>query len=266
MTDYTDFETTETVVSPAIIYEQSKAEIDIQISTAKAYPRSVKRATENAIAIVTIDQSTAATCSYALPRGNKPITGPSVHLAKILAQTWGNMRVDSKIIAIDQTHITSQAVAFDLENNLAIKVEVKRKITDKNGKRFNDDMVTVTGNAANSIAMRNAIFSVIPRAVVDKVYNEAKKTVTGDLSEETKLIAKRKQVFDGFKESYNVGEKDVLAAIGKASINHVTSDDIVVLIGIAQSIKDGDISVDNAFPNRKEDLKANTGGKKVEMP
>jgi ABC-type sugar transport system substrate-binding protein len=172
------------------IYQQDKAMIDIQISTAKAYPRNIKRATENAIAIVTMDKETAATCTYSVPRGGKAITGASVHLAKILAQVWGNMRVEAKVISVEAKHVTSQAIAFDLENNLAIKVEVKRSIMGKTG-RFNDDMIVVTGNAANSIALRNAVLSVIPRAIVDKIYNEAKKTITGDISDTTKFLKRR---------------------------------------------------------------------------
>lgn len=228
------------------IYQQDKAAIDVQIATAKTYPRNVKRAIDNSIALVTMDKETASTCTYSVPRGGKAITGPSVHLAKILAQNWGNMRVEAKVISIEGRQLTSQAIAFDLENNLAIKVEVKRSIMGKTG-RFNDDMITVTGNAANSIALRNAVLSVIPKAVVDKVYNEAKKTITGDVSDKTKLIARRKQVFDGFKDTYNVSEAEVLTAIGKAALDHVTADDLVVLIGIAQAIKDGDTTVDSAF-------------------
>ena len=234
----------------SVIYNQDKATIDVQISTAKAYPRNVKRSVENSIAIVTLDQETASTCTYSLPRGNKPITGPSVHLAKILAQNWGNLRCEAKVVEIGAKQITSQAVAFDLENNLAIKVEVKRSIMDKNGKRYSDDMVTVTGNAANAIALRNAILSVIPKAIVDKVYNEAKHTITGDLSDKTKLIAKRKKVMDGFIETYGLHEKDVLNAIGKAAVEHITQDDLVVLIGIGQAIKDGDTTIAEAFKSK----------------
>jgi hypothetical protein len=238
------------VQDASVIYNQDKATIDVQISTAKAYPRNVKRSVENSIAIVTLDQETAATCTYSLPRGNKPITGPSVHLAKILAQNWGNLRCEAKVVEIGTKQITSQAVAFDLENNLAIKVEVKRSIMDKNGKRYSDDMVTVTGNAANAIALRNAILSVIPKAIVDKVYNEAKHTITGDLSDKTKLIAKRKKVMDGFIETYGLHEKDVLNAIGKAAVEHITQDDLVVLIGIGQAIKDGDTTIAEAFKSK----------------
>lgn len=230
-----------------VVYSQDKATIDMQISTAKAYPRNVKRALDNSIIMATMDTETAQTCSYSLPRGGKTISGASVHLAKILAQNWGNLRVEAKVISIEPKQITSQAVAFDLENNLAIKVEVKRSIVDRNGKRFNDDMIVVTGNAGNSIALRNAILSVIPKAIVDKVYNEAKNKITGDISDKTKLMAKRKQVLDGFKDVYGVSEAEVLKVIGKASIEHIDSDNIVTLIGIAQAIKDGDTSVEDMF-------------------
>lgn len=240
----------------SVIYNQDKAVIDTQISTAKAYPRNMKKAVENSVFIVTLDEETAATCSYSLPRAGKVITGPTVHLAKIIAQNWGNLRIEAKVVSIDRTTLTSQAVAFDLENNLAIKVEVKRSIMTKTG-RMNDDMITVTGNASNAIAMRNAILNVIPKAVVDKIYNEAKNKITGDLSDDTKLTVKRKKVFDGFKTTYDVSEQEVLQAIGKAAIEHITQDDLVVLIGIGQAIKDGDTTVDMAFrPKKTNALKA----------
>lgn len=237
-------------VSPLVVYQQDKAAIDVQISTAKAFPRNLKRSIENAIAIVTMDVETAKTCTYSVPRGGKAITGPSVSLAKILAQVWGNLRVEAKVVSIDAKQITSEAVCFDLENNLAIKAQVKRSIMTKTG-RMSDDMITVTGNAANSIALRNAVLSVIPKAVVDKVYNSAKSTITGDVSTSAKLIARRKQVFDGLKDTYSLTEKEILSAIGKAAIDHVTQEDIVVLIGIGTAIKDGDTTVEIAFKGAK---------------
>ena len=254
-------------VSPQVIYEQDKAAIDMQISTAKAFPRNVKRSTENALAMVTMDTASAQLCTYSVPRGDKAITGPSVHLAKILAQVWGNLRIDAKVVSIDALHVTSEAVCFDLENNLALKVQVKRSIVGRNGKRFSDDMIVVTGNACNSIALRNAVLSVVPRPIVDKVYNAAKATITGDVSDKTKLIGRRKQVFDGLKDSYNVTEREALAAINRAAIDHVTADDLVILIGIGTAIKDGDTTIDQAFrPGQKEAPKeATTNGSAITL-
>jgi len=247
-------ESEELTIIPAnteVIFQQDRAQIDIMISTARAYPRNIKKATENALAIITMDKETAATCTYAVPRGGKSITGPSVHLAKILVQQWGNMRVEAKVVDIGTDQITSQAVAFDLESNLAIKVEVKRSISGKSG-RFNQDMIVVTGNAANSIALRNAILAVIPKAVVDKAYKAAQQTIIGDVSDETKLIARRKQVVDSLKDTYNVKEEEILAAVGKAATSHLTADDLVTLIGIGTAIKEGDTTIDYAFKGKKD--------------
>ncbi|MGZ9736508.1 hypothetical protein [Flavobacterium sp. GNP002] len=239
-------------VSTEMIYQQDKAQIDTQIATAKAYPRDLKKAVEDSIFTATLDLETASSCNYALPRGGKTINGPSVHLALILAQNWGNLRIEAKIAAIEKTSITSQAVCFDLEKNIAIKVEVKRSIMTKTG-RMNDDMITVTGNAANSISLRNAILKVIPKAVVDKVSKSAKQLITGDISDETKFIKKRNSVLDGFKNTYGVTEQEVLETIGKPSTANITADDIVTLIGYAQSIKDGDSTADLIFRSKKVD-------------
>lgn len=237
-------------VSPQVIYQQDKAAIDVQIATAKTFQRNIKRSIDNAIAIVTMDANTAKTCTYSVPRGGRAITGASVHLAKILAQVWGNLRIEAKVVSIDATQITSEAVCFDLENNLAIKAQVKRSIMGRSG-RFNDDMITVTGNAANSIALRNAVLSVIPRAIVDRVYNAAMQTITGDVSDAAKLIAKRKQVLDGLKDTYQLTEKEILSAVGKAAVDHITVEDLVVLIGIGTAIKDGDTTIEIAFKGGK---------------
>jgi hypothetical protein len=233
-------------VGSELIYQQDKAQIDTQIATAKAYPRDIQQCVTDSIATATMDMETAQTCSYALPRGGKTISGPSVHLALILAQNWGNLRIEAKISSIDNKSITSQAVCFDLQKNIAIKVEVKRSIMTKTG-RMNDDMITVTGNAANSISLRNAILKVIPKAVVDKVANSAKGLILGDVSDETKLIKKRKSVLDGFKNTYGVTEKEVLDVLGKPGTSNITADDLVTLIGYAQSIKDGDSTAELIF-------------------
>ena len=60
-----------------------KANVDVQVSTAKKYPRNLTRCVDNSMALATMDKETAQTMGYALPRGGKPITGPSVHLAKL---------------------------------------------------------------------------------------------------------------------------------------------------------------------------------------
>lgn len=242
---------------------REKASIDIQVSTAKAYPRDMEKALKNSIFTVTMDIETASTCTYSVPRGGKAITGPSVHLAKILMQNWGNIRGETKVIEIGQRDITSQSVIWDLENNAALKVEVKRSIMTKSG-RMSDDMITVTGNAANSIALRNAIFGIIPRAIVDKVYASSQQKIIGDDQNFAKRV---KDVLAGFKKVYNKEEVEVLPLVGKANVDQLTKGDLVVLIGVAQALKDGDVTAEMVFKpatktadEKKADLKANQSG------
>ena len=242
-----------------------RANVDSQVATAKKYPRDIARSVNNSIAMATIDYATAQSCGYALPRGGKPITGPSVHLAKLIVSNWGNVRAEAKVVQITDKQVISRGTCWDLENNVATAFEVRRSIVGKNGKRFSDDMITVTGNAANSIAYRNAVFSVIPKAVTDKVYQAAQHFVTGDLSDEEKLVARRKKCIDFFKDEYGITEQEVVMLCGKQTVNQIKADQIAVLLGITQSLKDGDTTVEEVMrPYRAEENKKAIASKAAE--
>lgn len=249
-----------TEISPEVLYRQDKAAVDVQIATAHAYPRNVTEATNEAVAIVIMNLETAESCRYALKRGKdkktgqpKIISGPSVHLAKIIAQCWGNMRLQAKVVDIDRKNkqITSQATAWDLQKNIAIQIEVKRSIASKEFGLYSDDMIVVTGNAANSISLRNAIFAIVPKGLVDKCLKAANSFILGDVSDETKLIAKRLKVLNTLKDTYKVTEQEILDVLVKASINHIDAEDLLTLISIGTAIKDGDTTVDEAFRSKK---------------
>lgn len=233
-----------------------RANVDSQVATAKQYPRDLKRSINNSIAMATMDYNTAQSCGYALPRGGKPITGPSVHLAKLIVSNYGNLRAEAKVVQITDKQVISRGTCWDLENNVATAFEVRRSIVGKGGKRFSDDMITVTGNAANAIAYRNAVFSVIPKAITDKVYQAAQHFITGDLSDEEKLVARRKKCIDFFKDEYGITEEEVVMLCGKQTVNQIKADQIALLLGITQSLKDGDTTVEELMkPYRSEENK-----------
>lgn len=220
-----------------------KANVDVQVSTAKMYPRNISRIKTNSIALVTMDKETAQSCSYALPRGGKPITGPSVHLARILAQQYGNMRAEARVVEITDKHIVSRATAWDLESNYAVAFEVRRSIVGRSG-RYNDDMITVTGNAANAIAYRNAVLAIIPKGIMESAYKAAQDLITGDLSDEAKLVARRKKALDYFNDEYGITEAEVLKMLGKQTIQQIKAEQIALMLSTQQALKDGDTTVD----------------------
>lgn len=238
-------------VSAEIVEAQERAGFDIQIATAKKFPRTITSCVNNSIAIATMNEDMAKSCGYALPRAGMPIQGPSVHLARILVGCWGNVRAESKIIRTTHDEVVSQGICFDLETNTAVKVEVSRKITGRNG-RFSDDMINMTKQAAKAVAYRNAVFSIIPKSVIDSVYKATRDLLIGDLSDEVRLIKARDKAFKHFKDTYNATEQEVLKAIGLASINAVDQNHIVLLRDIEQAIKDADTTPDEVFSRLSE--------------
>lgn len=233
-----------------------RANVDSQVATAKRYPRDIRRSIDNSVVMAIMNQETAQSCSYALPRGGKPITGPSVHLAKIIVSNWGNMRTEAKVVQITDKQVISRGTCWDLETNVASAFEVRRSIIGKNGQRFSDDMITVTGNAANSIAYRNAVFAVIPKAITDRVYYAAQKFITGDLSDSDKLLKVRTGVMNNFKNNYGITEEEVVKMCGKQTVNQIGADEISMLMGTIQALKDGDTTVDELMKPIRESKEA----------
>lgn len=233
-----------------------RANVDSQVATAKRYPRDIRRSIDNSVVMATMNQETAQSCSYALPRGGKPITGPSVHLAKIIVSNWGNMRTEAKVVQITDKQVISRGTCWDLETNVASAFEVRRSIIGKNGQRFSDDMITVTGNAANSIAYRNAVFAVIPKAITDRVYYAAQKFITGDLSDSDKLLKVRTGVMNNFKNNYGITKEEVVKMCGKQTVNQIGADEISMLMGTIQALKDGDTTVDELMKPIRESKEA----------
>lgn len=221
----------------------AKAEIDVQISTAKRYPRSIASFRKTAMELATMDEDTAATMFYCLPRGGKKIEGPSARLAEVVGSTWGNLRYGAQIVSIGDKFLTAEGACHDLETNNAAKVQVQRRITDKQGKRFNDDMIGVTANAAMSIALRQAIFKVVPFAFIKPIYEAARLCSIGKAKS---MANKRAAAIDWFKKA-GATEADVLAYLDRQGIEEITDDDLISLRGVVQAIKEGETTIEDAL-------------------
>lgn len=228
----------------SFIESQSRGEVDVQIATAKRFPRSVKRFVAKATELATLDEETAQSCFYSLPRDGKNIEGPSARLAEIVAASWGNIRAQANIIDEDGGFITAQGICWDLENNVAVSTEVRRRITQKNGRRFSDDMIGVTANAACSIALRNAVFKVVPMALVRPVYRKAREVAIGNAD----TLNDRRQKMIAYFGKMGVRPEQICAKVEKAGIEDIGLDEIGILIGISTAIKEGDTTIDEQFP------------------
>src|SRR5262245_15578971 len=123
------------VPDQALVQAISKAELDQAITTAHAFPRSVKGFLNECTQLATLDVDVADDCIYAVPRKDqgqtKMIEGPSARLAEIVAHAWGNCRAGARVVDEGREFITAQGVFHDLEKNLHITYEVRRRITNR---------------------------------------------------------------------------------------------------------------------------------------
>ena len=173
-------------------------------------------------------------------------------MAEIIASNWGNLRVATRIIGNDGKTITAQGLCHDLQSNVAVSNETKRKITDKQGRTYSEDMQVVTGNAACAIAFRNAVLKVVPKAVLKKVIEEVRKMALGKSID---LETARQNAIAYFAKQ-NVTEEQILAYLGRDSREAITQEDVYTLRATLNAIKEGTTSIAETFGKAIEDKKA----------
>lgn len=226
-----------------LIQAISKAELDQQITTARAYPRSLKKFVSECMDMATLNEQVAAECFYALPRGGKTIEGPSARLAEIVASAWGNCKAGARVVDEGPEFITAQGIFQDLERNVSITYEVRRRITDSKGRRYNTDMIAVTGNAACSIALRNAVFKGVPKAFWSNIYEAARQAAVGDV----KTLANKRAEALTYLQKHGVTQGQVLTVLGVVGVEDIGTDQLVTLKGLITAIKEGDTTIEEAF-------------------
>lgn len=246
------------VVHAEALQAMTKSELDVSIVTAKQYPRHLPTVLNKIQTYATMDNETAEECFYVLRRGGSTIEGLSIRMAEIIAASWGNLRVQARIIANDGKTITAQAGCHDLESNEAMVTEVKRRITDKYGRTYSDDMQTVTGNAALSIARRNAILMVVPKAITKKIIAEVKKVAMGQALD---LETSRQNMIEYFAK-LGATEEMVLHYLGITKREEIDKEMVFELRGLANAIKEGTSTTEEAIIKPFRDAKAEEAAEK----
>lgn len=251
------------VSSVEMVSALNRSEVDIQVATAKQWPRVLSKVLNQIETYATMDAETAEDCFYALRRKGRQgeedtvIEGLSVRMAEIIAGAWGNLRVQTRIIGNDGRKITVQGNCHDLETNLAVSIEVERRITDRFGKTYSDDMQVVTGNAASSIAFRNAVLKVVPKAVTKKVVERVKDVAMGQ-SIDLETVRQR---LIGYYAKLAVPIDQLLSYLSIENVQEMDKEKCFQLKGLANAIKEGTTTVKESFAAhteaaRKEALKS----------
>jgi len=241
------------VVQPTALEAISRAEIDVAIATARRFPHhqphQLSVVKQRMMSFATLDEDTAASCFYTLPRGGKNIQGPSVRLAEIAVSCFGNLRAGSRIIHTStdgaNPHVVVQSVVMDLEANVSVSIEKRRRIVGKKSKGgvIDEDDINLAANACAAIAFRDATFKVVPLALVKPVFEAARKVAVGDAKT---LSDRRAKCIEAFAKM-GVTRDRVLAKLGKKSLDDIDLADLETLIGLFNAIREDSLSIDEAF-------------------
>jgi len=239
-----------TPVEPKALEQMERASIDVQIATAHQYPRSMSRFIQQAREMVSIDTETAESCIYRRPvgkdnRGNVVYaSGESIRLAEIVAACYGNIRAKAIILETAPTFVKAAGFAHDLEKNYAVSIEVIEPTITKDGRPYDERMRLVVAKAALKKAMRDAIFSVVPKSLCKPVIQEARRIIAG----EQKPLEERRKAVGEWMNKLGIDPARVFAALGINGLEELTEEKLEILTGVRTALKEGDITLDEAFP------------------
>ena len=213
-------------------------ELQGMVFCAKQFPRDQYAAWDR-IKVACQRNTLASIAAYAYPRGGEKVTGPSIRLAEVLAQNWGNMTYGVTELEQKQGESTCMAYAWDLETNVRSEkiFNVKHSRYTKKGQKDLTDPRDIYELVANMGARRQraCILAVIPKDVVDAAVEECEKTLTGNSKEP--LVDRIKKLLDKFKE-FGVTKEMIEKYIGY-SIEIFTAKDGANLMKVYNAIKDG---------------------------
>lgn len=225
----------------------SVSELQTQVATANEYPRSVTRAAQELHVLATESPQVAETQFYSLRRGQgrnaKVIEGPSIRFAELVAYTWGNLRVYGRVVDVLETEVVAEGYAWDIQKNVAIAKQVRRRIVDRQGRRYSGDMVTVTGNAAISLAIRNAVLALVPRSIWARAYDAALVTATGDSAS----IGERRAALIAWWEDQGRERQELWEYLGVNGERDLGPHELRELVGLKTAVEEGSTTVDWAM-------------------
>ena len=226
----------------------SVEEIRGAILMAKHFPRDYKKLISDVDALCK-RETFARSATYSYPRGGSTITGPSVKLARGLAQVYGNIRYGYDLKIGQDDTATVIGWAWDLENNTRAEVThvFKRLIQRKNkdtgetvwvqpDERDFRELVSKNG----AISERNAILKVVGQELVEDATGICRQTIKLGIKD---AKGEQKRLIIEFKR-FGVSSSMLDEYVGSTEWS---TDNIVELTEIYNSIKDGQTTRDDYF-------------------
>ncbi len=248
--DYMPSKAVEKSVTSDSMVGRQMQEVKGMVFMAKQFPRDINQAYQR-IMTACERKLLAENAAYEYPRGSEKVSGPSIRLAEVVAQNWGN--IDFGVVELEQKNGESTAMSYcwDLETNVrqtkifTIKHErhTKKGITKLSDPR---DIYEVVANYG-ARRLRACILGVIPGDIIDKALQKCTKTLMGDTREP--LQDRLNVVLAAFEKEYKASIEMIEKYFGY-KISAFTENDLIKLKKIGLSIRDGMASREDYFDIR----------------
>lgn len=245
--------------TPEAIEAIEHAMIDVQVATARRFPRKMEQFRRKALDMMTGDVETAESCWYMRPVGvefvdgrkvAKYAEGPSIRAAEIVAAAYGNIRAKSFRVQRTPEYVVAEGQCWDMETNYAASVQASESLLKKDGKPVSERQAVVIEKALLAKVYRDAIFKVVPRALFKAVMEEAKRVA----EKAAKSLDERRKAAAAWLATLKLPnvEQRAFAVLGVSGWSEVGTKELTVLSGIRNSIRDGEVTIDEAFPEVAE--------------
>lgn len=224
---------------PSVDSVRAVEEVRAAITVAKKFPRNELDA-QVAILNACRRLSLAEVSMYAYSRGGTAIRGASIHLAKAVAQKWGNLQYGIREIERRPGESTVEAYCWDMENNTrpSIVFTVPHEMKLKTGaiKKLDDPRdiyELISNNGARRL--RKCIMDCIPKDIMDAAFKQCKETLEkGDGMPLKDRIARMIQAFQEIGVTKEMIEKRV-----QHNAESIIAAEVITLLNIFTSIRDG---------------------------
>jgi len=236
--------------SQATAIEQSRAVAEVQamVVVAQQRPRNIQAALAEMRQSCSMKEM-AERAFFRFPRGDKNVTGPTVHLMRELARCFGNITHGiSELARNDEAGVSEmQAYAWDLQTNTrsAQIFMVPHKRDGRRASRLEDqrDVYELTANQG-ARREREAIRRVLPPWFVEEAISICNKTLEhGGGKPLPKRIADAIALFEGMGVTVDAIEQKLGRPNGKW-----TAHDVAQLVVIWKSIDRGEVTAEDEFP------------------
>ena len=244
---------------PALAEEARAArEVEAAMVVAKRFPRNTLAASQ-AILNECTRPSLAEVAVYEYTRGGSAVTGPSIRLAEVIAQNWGNLTFGLRELDRQLTSSVMEAYCWDLQTNVrrTVTFSVPHVRVTKRGRTDLTDPRDVYEMVANQGArrMRSCILAVVPGDVIEAAVEECERTITSKADTSPEAVKKMVAAFTKF----GVTTEQIEARIGR-HLDAIRPAQVLQLRKIYNSLKEGMSDARTWFPPTEDEAAAEAQG------